>query len=142
VRIRPWKNAAARGAELKAGLEALATRHDVIGDVREERLMCAIELVSDRAQAWSQRFKQPTGIAYELTQWLRALEYVLWFIACTALVPVLGYLVATLVFGTVLAWRLGYCGWRWFSICPGASFAIVLVFRSGLQIRTPVNIWL
>ena len=36
VRIRPWENAAAQGPELKAGLEALATRYDVIGDVRGE----------------------------------------------------------------------------------------------------------
>lgn len=48
-RLRPWENATARGAELKAGLQDLATRFDAIGDVRGEGLMCAIELVSDRA---------------------------------------------------------------------------------------------
>lgn len=95
-----------------------------------------------RAQTWRRRFKQPTGMAYEVTQWLRALEYVGWFIAYTALVPVLGYLVATLLLGTALPWRLGYRGLRWMGICLAASFAIVLVFRTGLQIRTPVNIWL
>ncbi|MFL4468796.1 tripartite tricarboxylate transporter TctB family protein [Tateyamaria armeniaca] len=95
-----------------------------------------------RAQAWRVRFKQPTGVAYELTQWLRALEYVGWFVAYTALVPVLGYLVATLILGTALPWRLGYRGLRWFGICLAASFVIVLIFRTGLQIRTPANIWL
>ncbi|WP_299152479.1 aminotransferase class III-fold pyridoxal phosphate-dependent enzyme [uncultured Tateyamaria sp.] len=45
--LRPWDNAAVRGRELKAGLDALATRYDVIGDVRGEGLMCAIEFVSD-----------------------------------------------------------------------------------------------
>jgi len=48
MRIRPWENAALLGPKLKAGLEDLATRYDVIGDVRGEGLMCAIELVSDR----------------------------------------------------------------------------------------------
>jgi putrescine---pyruvate transaminase len=60
-RIRPWENAGLRGAELKAGLEDLATRHDVIGDVRGEGLMCAIELVSDRAS------KTPVDKAAPLT---------------------------------------------------------------------------
>ena len=95
-----------------------------------------------RAQAWRRRFKQPTAVTYEVTQWLRALEYVAWFVAYTLLVPVLGYLVSTLLLGTLLPWRLGYRGVRWMSICLTASFAIVLVFRTGLQIKTPVNIWL
>lgn len=44
------ENAAARGAELFEGLQALKERHDVIGDVRGGHgLMCALELVSDRA---------------------------------------------------------------------------------------------
>jgi hypothetical protein len=97
---------------------------------------------SVRAQVWRARFRQPTGMAYELGQWLRALEFVAWFIAYTLLVPVLGYLFATLLLGTALPWRLGYRGSRWMGICVAASFVIVLVFRTGLQIRTPVNIWL
>lgn len=54
-RLRVWENAAVRGAELLAGLNALAERFDVIGDVRGEGLMCALELVSDRAT------KKPAG---------------------------------------------------------------------------------
>jgi putrescine---pyruvate transaminase len=41
-------NAAARGAELLAGLQALKAKHTLIGDARGKGLMCAIELVSDR----------------------------------------------------------------------------------------------
>ncbi|MEL7131369.1 MAG: tripartite tricarboxylate transporter TctB family protein [Pseudomonadota bacterium] len=94
------------------------------------------------AHVWQRRFKQPTEVTFEVMQWLRALEYVVWFVAYTLLVPVLGYLVSTLLLGTLLPWRLGYRGVRWMGICLAASFAIVLVFRTGLQIKTPVNIWL
>ena len=41
-------NAAARGAELQAGLKALKDRDEVVGDVRGIGLMAALELVSDR----------------------------------------------------------------------------------------------
>ncbi len=49
-RLRVWENAASRGDELFAGLQKLAEKYDVIGDVRGgEGLMCALELVSDRS---------------------------------------------------------------------------------------------
>lgn len=47
-RLTLWDKAAYQGARLKAGLQDLATRHDAIGDVRGEGLMCALEIVSDR----------------------------------------------------------------------------------------------
>lgn len=49
-RLNVKDNAAARGAEMMAGLEALKSRHAIVGDVRGgEGLMNALELVSDRA---------------------------------------------------------------------------------------------
>jgi adenosylmethionine-8-amino-7-oxononanoate aminotransferase len=49
LRLQPHKNAAARGDQLYAGLQALMARHEVIGDVRGGHgLMCALELVADR----------------------------------------------------------------------------------------------
>ncbi len=48
-RLNVRENAAARGAELFAGLQSLGQEFDVIGDVRGGHgLMCALELVSDR----------------------------------------------------------------------------------------------
>ncbi|WP_417208990.1 aspartate aminotransferase family protein [Antarctobacter sp.] len=49
-RLQVKDNAAARGAQLYDGLLALKEKHALIGDVRGGHgLMCAIELVSDRA---------------------------------------------------------------------------------------------
>ncbi len=47
-RLKVHENAAARGCELRAALEELKARHAVVGDVRVQGLMGALEIVSDR----------------------------------------------------------------------------------------------
>jgi hypothetical protein len=42
----------------------------------------------------------------------------------------------------LLTYRLGYRTGRWIIVSLATAFAIVLLFRSLLQIKTPVNIWL
>lgn len=54
-RLNVAANAATRGDELLAGLQKLKARHELVGDVRGKGLMCALELVSDRAK------KAPAG---------------------------------------------------------------------------------
>lgn len=49
-RLNVADNAAARGEELLAGLKKLQEKHELVGDVRGKGLMCALELVSDRAK--------------------------------------------------------------------------------------------
>ncbi|AUX78391.1 aspartate aminotransferase family protein [Sinorhizobium fredii] len=53
MRVNTAANAAARGEELLAGLQALKSKHELVGDVRGKGLMCAVELVSDRAKKTS-----------------------------------------------------------------------------------------
>lgn len=97
---------------------------------------------SMKERAWRRRFLLPVSPAFELTKYAAALEYVVYFIGYTLIVPILGYLVSTLILGTFLTWRLGYRSPRWIAIGLASSFAIVIVFRSFLQIKTPVSIWL
>ena len=47
-RLEVHQNAAARGRELLAAMTSLAQRFPLIGDVRGQGLMCALELVADR----------------------------------------------------------------------------------------------
>ncbi len=97
---------------------------------------------SFKEHRWRQRFLLPTSAYFELTKYVAALEFVTYFIVYTLLVPVLGYLVSTMLMGTFLPWRLGYRGRTWFMRSLLTSFAIVIVFRTLLQIKTPVSIWL
>ena len=92
--------------------------------------------------AWRKRFLLPTSAYFELTKYVAALEYVAYFIGYTLIVPVLGYLVSTLILGTFLTWRLGYRSPRWMLTGFLSSVAVVIAFRTFLQIKTPLNIWL
>ncbi len=114
-------------------------------------LLCLLVLVpaallnlreSWRVRQWRKRFMLPTDASYETAKYAAALEYVVYFIMYTISVPILGYLLSTLILGTYLTWRLGYRTPKWLLIGLLSSFAVVIVFRSVLQIKTPVSIWL
>ncbi|WP_420860618.1 tripartite tricarboxylate transporter TctB family protein [Algirhabdus cladophorae] len=92
--------------------------------------------------AWRKRFLLPTSAYFELTKYAAALEYVVYFIGYTLIVPILGYLVSTLILGTYLTWRLGYRSRSWLLTGFVTSFAVVIAFRTFLQIKTPISIWL
>ncbi len=84
----------------------------------------------------------PLRIRYEVGQWLRSLEFILYFMIYTYAISWLGYLLSTLIFAVCLTWRLGYRSRRWVLTSLASAFAIVLLFRTILQIKTPINIWL
>jgi hypothetical protein len=91
---------------------------------------------------WRKRFQQPTSGAYEFSKYIAALEFAVYFIGYTFIVPILGYLFSTLLLGSFLTWRLGYRTMRWTAIGLLTSFTIVVLFRTILQIKTPISIWL
>ena len=77
------------------------------------------------------------GTFGEVITWLRALEFVGWFMVYVYAVPVIGYLPCTIVFTVTLALRMGY---RKTSTLLWAAFAgliIVIVFKTLLQVKIP-----
>lgn len=72
----------------------------------------------------------------ELGLWARSAEYVVWFLVYVWLVPRVGYLLATALFMTLLAWRLGY-GRRMILMSPLVALAVVVIFKGFLSVRIP-----
>lgn len=79
----------------------------------------------------------PAGsVLPEVLHWAKAGEYMLWFLAYVALVPWAGYLPASVLFCTLLAWRLGYRG-KTIIIAALMAVLIVVAFKGFLSVRIP-----
>ena len=90
----------------------------------------------------NKRLKMPSRTKYELLQWLKSLEFIVYFLIYTNIITIFGYLISTVIFAIFLTTRLGYRSLEWILRSAIAAFIIVIIFRSILQIKTPVNIWL
>ncbi len=75
----------------------------------------------------------------EVLHWIKSIEYALWFIAYVLIVPVLGYLIATLLFTTTLTLRLGYRGWGWMVAAVGFGLVVVVLFKGFLHVKIPAG---
>ena len=95
-----------------------------------------------KAYKKSKRLLIPNKTLYEMIQWIRSLEFILYFLVYTFSISILGYLISTLIFAVFLTYRLGYRTKKWVLISLFSSFIVVLIFRTILQIKTPINIWL
>lgn len=73
----------------------------------------------------------------EVGFWLRSLEYASWFMAYVFIVPILGYLPATVLFAFVLALRLGYRSTKVLVSSAVFGVAVVVIFKSFLQVKVP-----
>ena len=81
--------------------------------------------------------RQDDDVLAEVLSWARAVEFVLWFMAYVWLVPIIGYLPATLVFCVTLTLRLGYRARRTIVAALLAGCVIVVVFKSLLAVKIP-----
>ena len=77
------------------------------------------------------------GGAKEVLVWLRAFEFLLWFMAYVWIVPWIGYLAATLAFAAALAARAGYRAARPIACAVMLGFCVVLVFKTFLSVKIP-----
>lgn len=88
--------------------------------------------------SWYKRDRsQKEAVLFELRAWCKVLEFPLWFLAYVWLVPLLGYLPSTLLFSTAMAWRLGYTQKSIYMAAILLSIAIVVVFKSLLEVKIP-----
>ncbi len=89
-------------------------------------------------QYWMHRaiLSEPTFTS-EAVVWFRALEFAAWFMVYVALVPITGYLPTTLIFAGLLTLRLGYKSVRMVTAALLCGLALVLLFKSFLQVKIP-----
>ena len=85
----------------------------------------------------SRAFLDLKSATSEFGLWVRALEFVGWFLAYVMIVPQLGYLPTTLVFAAALAWRLGYRDVKMLLAACIFAFVTVLIFKSFLAVKIP-----
>lgn len=73
----------------------------------------------------------------EMVLWMKSLEYALWFMAYVFVVPLLGYLISTLVFVYALVFRTGYRERNMMIFAGVVAVAIVVVFKGVLSVKIP-----
>ena len=68
--------------------------------------------------------------------WIRSLEFIGWYMVYVAAIPIIGYLLATVIFCTLLAIRVGYRGatllWAAFF-----GLSVVLFFKTAMNVKIP-----
>ncbi len=73
----------------------------------------------------------------EVWLWISSLEYVAWFMAYAFAVPYAGYLLSTIVFAVLLAFRAGYRSSKMLLAAAGSALLTVLLFKTFLKVNLP-----
>lgn len=88
-------------------------------------------------KALKQQSKHTLFESRELINWLKPIEYACYFLIYVYLVPVLGYLLASILFFIFLCLRTGYWQPKMLLIGIVISVLIVLLFKTFLQVKIP-----
>ena len=73
----------------------------------------------------------------EVRKWAVVLEFAGWFMVYVLLVPVTGYLPATVLFVPALTWRMGYRSGLMLGLAVVFAVAVVVLFKGFLSVRIP-----
>lgn len=73
----------------------------------------------------------------ELWMWLKTAEFFFWYVAYILLLGFVGYGLSTFLFVAGLGFRVGLRQPKWLLAALGATLAMVLLFRFGLEIWVP-----
>ncbi|MEM6462633.1 MAG: tripartite tricarboxylate transporter TctB family protein [Pseudomonadota bacterium] len=73
----------------------------------------------------------------EVSFWLKAFEFVLWFMVYVVAVPLAGYLPSTVIFAIFLSLRMGYTTPKMLTAAGVTGVAVVLIFKTFLQVKVP-----
>jgi hypothetical protein len=83
------------------------------------------------------RARAEGNISSEIFDWLKAIEFAVWFLVYVQLVPIIGYLLATLLFCVLLTWRLGYRSRSQLLAAVLTGLAVVVIFKTMLSVKIP-----
>ena len=73
----------------------------------------------------------------EILVWVKSVEYALWFMAYVFIVPLLGYLLSSIVFVVTLAFRSGYREKNVMIMSVAVAVMIVVIFKGFLSVKIP-----
>lgn len=73
----------------------------------------------------------------EVGMWFKSVEYALWFMVYVLVVPVIGYLFATLAVCFLLALRAGYRSRTLLFASVFSGLVVVVTFKTLLQVKVP-----
>lgn len=97
-------------------------------------LMAAFSLLYLRYLPWKKFNRMDLR---ETIRWVKALEFVVWFMGYVFVVPKLGYLPTSIIFVPLMAWRMGYRDAKSIWISIAFAIATVVLFKSFLGVKIP-----
>lgn len=98
--------------------------------------LCGVVLFAILHAVLRGKLDRTPGRWLEGLTWIRSLEFIGWYMLYVAAIPVIGYLLATVTFCTLLSFRVGYRGK---TLLWAALFGLTLVlfFKTAMKVKIP-----